>query len=44
MKKNELSSLHILSNVKVFATQDGRPVCRKDTTYYIDPFDTHVDQ
>ena len=30
-----------MSNVKVFATQDGRP---DKTTVYIDPHVTHIDQ
>ena len=39
-----MNSLRVVSNVRVFATQDGRKAGRTNTTHYIDPYDTHRDQ
>ena len=33
-----------MSNVKAFAVQDGPPARRMNTTHYIDPYDTLMDQ
>ena len=30
-----------MSNVKVFAMEDGQPTDRLNMTHYIDPYDTH---
>ena len=40
----EKKSLRVMSNVKVFPTQDGRPAGRMNTTYYIDPCVTQTDK
>ena len=41
-------SLCVMSNVRVFAEQDGltdgQPAGRTHTTHYIDPYDTHMNQ
>ena len=39
-KKLWLNILRVVSNVKVFATQDGRT----NTTHYLDLYDTYRDQ
>ena len=39
-----LNSLHVMSNVKVFATQDGWSASQTNMTHYIDLHDTHMDQ
>ena len=43
-----LKSLHVMFNVKVFATQDrwldDRLARQTNTTYYTDPYDTNMDQ
>ena len=39
-----LKSLRAVSNVKVLATQDGRTDGRTNTSHYINPYDTHMDQ
>ena len=43
-EKSWLKSLCVMPSVEVFATQDGWMACWPNTTHYIDPYDTHVDQ
>ena len=44
MKKMWLNRLHVMLNVKVFATQAGWPVGQMNTTHNIDPYDVHMNQ
>ena len=44
MGGNGLDCFRVMSNAKVFATRDGRPVGRPKTAHYIDPYVTHMDQ
>ena len=39
MKKNWLNSLRVMSNIKVFTTQDSRPA---QHDYYTHPHDIHM--
>ena len=34
-----MSTLCAMSNIKIFAMQDGQPNGQLDTTHYIDPYD-----
>ena len=47
-EKMWLNTLHVMSNVKVFAMQDGWLAGRlagwMNMTHYIDPYDTHMDK
>ena len=43
LEKKWLKSLRVISNVNVFATQD-RSAGRTNTTYFIDRYDSHMDQ
>ena len=52
MKKLWLNSLHVMSNAKVFAMQDGQlaiqlsihPAGQTNMPHYIDPYDTRIDK
>ena len=39
-----LKSLHVTSNIRVFATEDSQPARQTDTTLYIGPYVKHIDQ
>ena len=48
MKKIWLNSFHVMSNVKIFATQDGQRASwlagQTNTIHHTDPYDTHMIQ
>ena len=43
-EKIRMNSLHVMSNVKIIATQDSLPDRRTNATHYRDPYDTCMDE